>query len=245
VKHILITGANGGIGRALCEEFSGAGSKVLATDVHPSADVKCDHYLSLDLAAFVDDEAIREGFRQELVELLNDGRLSALVNNAALQVLNPFERVSGEDLRKTLDVNVVAPFLLIQLCLPWLERANGSVVNIGSIHARATKPGFSAYATSKTALTGLTQALAVELGSRVRVNAIQPAAVATAMLRAGFADSPDALETLEHYHPVGHIATPKEVARVARFLASADASFMNGAVVDVTGGIHCRLYDPN
>ena len=149
-----------------------------------------------------------------------------------------------QDWHDTLDVNLLAPFLLTQALLNNLERGNGSVVNISSVHARATKPGFVCYATSKAALAGLTRALAVDLGSRVRVNSINPAAVITPMLLEGFKGRDDQYAELAKMHPLGRIAEPSEIAQMAVFLASNKASFISGTAFNVDGGILSRLHDP-
>jgi NAD(P)-dependent dehydrogenase (short-subunit alcohol dehydrogenase family) len=143
-----------------------------------------------------------------------------------------------------LNVNLVAPFLLVQALLQELENANGSVINIASIHAQVTKPEFVCYATSKTALVGLTRSMAVDLGGRVRINSICPAAVSTPMLMAGFEGKDDRFKELSRMHPLGRIGTPDEIAQVALFLASPAASFITGAAINVDGGIGSRLHDP-
>jgi NAD(P)-dependent dehydrogenase (short-subunit alcohol dehydrogenase family) len=243
--YALITGANGGIGRALCEAFAAAGHAVVATDRQPRAQVACSHYLQLDLVAFVRDETTARGFASALDSCLGRAPLAVLVNNAAVQILAPTAELSGADFVTSMDVNVTAPFLLTQLCLSRLRESSGAVVNIGSIHARQTKPGFVAYATSKTALAGLTRALAVDLGATVRVNAIEPAAIGTDMLLAGFEGNPDGCQALRDYHPIGRIGEPADVARAALFLASSENGFIHGATLDLSGGIHARLHDPD
>jgi NAD(P)-dependent dehydrogenase (short-subunit alcohol dehydrogenase family) len=140
--------------------------------------------------------------------------------------------------------HVIAPFLLAQGLLPCLEADSGSVINIASVHAHATKPGFVCYATSKAALVGLTKAMAVDLGPRGRVNAICPAATATPMLQAGFADNPTAFAQLSSMHPRGRIARPAEIADLAFFLASNQADFLTGTSIYADGGISTRLHDP-
>jgi NAD(P)-dependent dehydrogenase (short-subunit alcohol dehydrogenase family) len=243
VRQALITGAAGGIGQALCLAFRRAGYRVIASDLkQPAGDY--DAYLSGDLASLVREPRSRADFLRELREGLGGDGLHALVNNAAVQVVKPAEALRVEDWHLSLDTNVVAPFLLIRELLPELRRARGSVVNISSVHARLTKPGFACYATSKAALNGLTRSLAVELGGQVRINAVNPAATATPMLREGFEGREQAFEELAGMHPVGRVAEPAEVARAALFLASDDASFMNGATLDVDGGIGARLHDP-
>ena len=240
----LITGATGGIGRALCEEFKRAGYRVIATDKIQVEGVNCDQFIEVDLIKLIRDGTCLDAFIKKL-QLTDDEGLSVLVNNAAIQILNTTEAVSIHDWDNTLDVNLLAPFFLTQSLLPYLEKAKGSVINIGSVHAQATKPGFACYATSKAALAGLTRALAVDLGGRVRVNAINPAAVATPMLLEGFKGKDALYAQLSDMHPVGRIANPDEIASVASFLASNKAVFITGTSIDVDGGILSRLHDPD
>lgn len=241
-KVVLITGAAGGIGQALCREFKKNGYLVIATDrVEPSG-LGCDRFVKTDLQSLCRDEGSLQKFVAE-VEIPETG-LTVLVNNAAVQILNRTPEISRQNWYDTLDVNLLAPFLLTQAFLPVLEKAGGSVINIASVHAVATKPGFVCYATSKAALVGLTRALAVDLEGRVRVNAVNPAAVATPMLREGFRGREERLATLAGMHPIGRIAEPEEVARAVAFLSSSEASFITGATLNVDGGILSRLHDP-
>jgi NAD(P)-dependent dehydrogenase (short-subunit alcohol dehydrogenase family) len=113
------------------------------------------------------------------------------------------------------------------------------------VHAKATKPGIVCYATSKAALAGLTRSLAVDLGARIRVNSVNPAAVNTPMLVDGFRNGPEKLQLFARMHPLDRIAEPSEVANVVLFLASDRAAFMSGASIDVDGGIMARLHDPD
>jgi NAD(P)-dependent dehydrogenase (short-subunit alcohol dehydrogenase family) len=244
VKTALVTGAEGGIGSALTTAFMQDEYRVIGLDRHEVATCDCDEYVQCDLERCANDEGYLTDKTAEIDSLLGDSGLHALVNNAAVQVLKPTESAASADWQKVLNVNVVAPFLLIRNFLSRMESVGGSVVNIASIHAHLTKPGFAIYATSKSALAGLTRALAVDVGPRVRVNAIAPAATATPMLLEGFEQAPELLDELGAAHPLGRIAQPSEVANVAVFLASAEASFINGAVVAVDGGIGGRLHDP-
>jgi NAD(P)-dependent dehydrogenase (short-subunit alcohol dehydrogenase family) len=240
---VLITGSAGGIGQALVKAFAAEGYYVIGLDRDVSPGV--DHSVNLDLARLVADESVAKSLGEWLESALDGRPLRALVNNAAVQRLSPVESLTIADFRATLDVNLVAAFALVKLCLPWLEATGGSVINVGSIHARLTKSNFTAYATSKGALETLTRALAVELGARVRVNAVSPAAVETSMLLAGFEGANDTYDNLFAHHPTGRIARPEEVAELALYLAGDRATFVNGAVVDIDGGIGGRLHDPD
>ncbi len=245
-RSVLITGAAGGIGQALCREFRAAGWHVLGTDL-TRGESPMDGFLPLDLVQFKHSAAVRTAFARQVRKLARAAHapLAALINNAAIQRLNRTEKVTVVDWDLTLAVNLVTPFLLAQAFLPDLERARGAVVNVASIHERLTKPEFVVYATSKAALAGLTRALAVDLGGRVRVNAINPAAISTPMMEAGFAAKPkSARRALNQYHPVGRIGQPEEVARLAVFLAGDIGPFLTGSVIGLDGAIASRLHDP-
>ncbi len=243
MKTALITGAAGGIGRALCLAFRRAGYRVVGTDLKTPPD-EVDLFISADLEAMVRDERNEAQILGEIRAGLEGERLDVLVNNAALQIVKSSDQLDVRDWQRTMDTNLIAPFALIRGLLPQLKRARGSVINIASVHSRLTKPGFVAYATSKHALVGLTKSMAVDLAGAVRVNCINPAATATPMLVAGFEGREEALEDLASMHPSGRIAEPVEVARAAVFLASEAASFINGAALDVDGAIGARLHDP-
>lgn len=236
-RAAVITGHAGAIGAALCRAFRAKGWHVIGVDRRPSAGT-ADREIVAELS-----QPSLEDLVAEIRATLGAGPLHALVNNAAHQVVKPVEALALADWQETLAVNLLAPWQLIRGLLDPLARGRGCVLNIASIHGRLTKPGFVAYATSKAALEGLTRALAVELGGRVRVNAIAPAAVDTPMLQAGFADA-SARDALAAMHPAGRIALPEEIAQAAAFLASDEAAFITGTVLGIDGGIGARLHDP-
>lgn len=246
---VLVTGANGKVGRALCEVFSQADCCVIATDqMAKVADLNADAFFQIALENFVQKEPLRRQFRDDVVEFLQERgvKLKGLVNNAAVQVLDHVGDLQLEQFEHTMRVNVSAPLMLTQLFLQELVTEKGAVVNIGSIHAKATKERFVSYATSKAALRGLTQAMAVDLGpSGITVNVIEPAALDTEMLREGFADNLEGLTALKRYHPIGRIGEAAEVAKLAHFLVSGECGFLTGAVIPLDGAIGARLHDPD
>lgn len=243
-KTVLVTGANGAIGQALCGEFKGAGWRVIASDQDEEAAFSVDDYISIELKRFCNDFEYQKKVGSMLLMELPDNSLDALINNAAVQVIAPVEELTMEDWTSTLDVNLTAPFFLIKMLFSNLQKSKGSVINIASIHAGLTKPNFTAYATSKAALVGLTRSLAVELGSRVRVNAICPAAISTPMLKSGVDGSSQGLAKLASFHPSGCIGLPEDVAELALYLAASNNKFLNGAVIGLDGGITSRIHDP-
>lgn len=248
-RFVLVTGAAGGIGGGLLRALSKAGWSVLATD-HPLTESSINHdfcreWIFTDLNSLSRDEDSLSTFRKNVFSITGQTGLSAIVHNAALQRLASFDELKLSDWNDTLNVNLIAPIVISRAFIDSLQANQGSIVHIGSIHSQLTKPGFTAYATSKAAVAGLTRAMAVDLGGRVRVNAIEPAAIATPMLEAGFADNPELRAQLEAFHPTGSIGSPDDVARALLFLLDPANSFINGCVFPLGGGIHSRLHDPS
>jgi NAD(P)-dependent dehydrogenase (short-subunit alcohol dehydrogenase family) len=241
--NVLVTGAAGGIGEAICEVFSQAGYRVIGVD-RLAVEAKPYEMLRFDIGKLGDkDDDSVEAFYAQIEECVG-GEMNALINNAAIQIIRPVENVTVSDWEKTLNTNLLASFWLTQRFLPLLRAARGSVVNIASIHATLTKPGFSMYATSKGALVSLTKALALELAPVIRVNAIIPAATDTPMLRSGFKENPEGFQRLAKYHPMERIARPQEVAQLALYLAGQQAGFITGSAMSIDGGIGACLHDP-
>lgn len=243
-KVALITGAAGGIGHAMADAFIANGYTVLALDIANKPEtLDCHHYIQADLSRYAAEEPYARGINDQIFRLCN-GRLDALINNAATQIIQRVETLTRDDWQRTLNVNLLAPFFLTQALVGVLAEAGGSVVNISSIHARLTKSQFVAYATSKAALSAMTRSMCLEFGQRFRVNAIEPAAIETEMLKQGLVATEGAYEILKDYHPVGRIGSPNEVARATVWLCSNESSFINGACVLVDGGISNALHDP-
>jgi NAD(P)-dependent dehydrogenase (short-subunit alcohol dehydrogenase family) len=240
-RTVIVTGALGGIGSSICKVFKEEGFYVVGIDKRTAT--RLDYYdelLEIDLSKFPN----KKEYRQKCLTLLNSvmENLFVLINNAAVQLLDSFNQISLTDWQHTLDTNLTAPMLLSQWAVPSLERNSGSIINIASIHHQLTKQKFVSYATSKSALVGLTKAMAVDLSGRVRVNAISPGAIETDMLKAGFTGNELAFEELKGLHPSQRIGFPDEVARLALFLAN-DSGFINGANLTLDGGISSVLND--
>ncbi|MEM8770347.1 MAG: SDR family oxidoreductase [Pseudomonadota bacterium] len=244
-RSVLITGRRGGIGQSLAKAFSEDGWNVIGVDRRtPGAGEEDANFINADIGDFARNPQTLLEFRDEVLTMANSHPLAAIINNAAVQHLGELDVLSADAIVESLAVNAVAPMLLAKTFLPELKSSKGSILNIGSVHAQATKPGFSAYATSKAALHGMTRALAVDLGPDVRVNTLAPAATATPMLKAGFEKNEAALKALKNVHPMKRIAETDEIARIALFLVSPDASFLTGATLYADGGVLSRLHDP-
>ena len=138
----------------------------------------------------------------------------------------------------------MAPYIFTSQLASDLEESKGSVINISSVHAKLTKPGFSFYASSKAGLSMLTKSLAIDYGDKFRINCIEPAAIDTRMLRDGFNNDERKINELKGYHPQNRIASPEEIAKLALKITELDVEFLHGSCIDMSGAISSRLHDP-
>lgn len=231
MRRIVITGGTRGIGANLVRRFAAAGDQVcflyekrndLAEQL--SAETGAVGY-QCDVA---DEDRIQVTF-QEI------GPIDVLVNNAGIADYNPINWVSAKAFRRIMDVNVTGVFLCCQAALPgMLERQKGAIVNLSSMWGRVGASCEVAYSASKAAVIGLTKALAKELGpSGIRVNAIAPGVIQTDMVKNV---DPAVLEQLRQETPLERLGCPEDVANAVWYLASEEAGFVTGTVLDVSGG---------
>ncbi|HEV8629207.1 MAG TPA: SDR family NAD(P)-dependent oxidoreductase, partial [Thermoanaerobaculia bacterium] len=165
------------------------------------------------------------------------GRVDVLVNNAALPLTTRFADITGDEWRRALEVNLTAPFLLIQAVLPFMkDQGYGRIVNVSSTAGRMVSTlGGAHYTASKTGLLGLTRAAAKELGRHgITVNAVCPGMIDTELTRESA--SPARLEQLAQGFPVPRLGTALEVADLVCFAASEAAGYITGASLDINGG---------
>lgn len=242
---VLVTGSSGGIGRALVNAFRESAYFVIALD-RLACGVQREGVIEVeaDLERLVVDEFYASQVYEKVMHHTDQAGLTCLINNAAVQILGDVNGVTRETWHRTMNVNLGAPFFLSHLFLDSLITNRGSIVNISSIHASQTKKDFCLYATSKGALSALTRNMSVAIGRDVRVNCIEPAAISTDMLKAGFEGKEKQLAELHALHPIGRIGAPSEIAELAVFLCSEKAKFVQGACIRATGGIDACLLDP-
>ena len=165
------------------------------------------------------------------------GRVDVLVNNAALPLTTRFEQIGVEEWRRALEVNITAPFLLIQAAVPHMKaQGYGRVVNVSSTAGRMVSTlGGAHYTASKTGLLGLTRAAAKELGKYgITVNAVCPGMIDTELTRESA--SSERLASLAQGFPVPRLGTAREVADLICFAASEEAGYITGASLDINGG---------
>lgn len=239
-KVVLITGAARRIGAAIARELHGAGWNVVL-HAHRSYDEVLAlagelNALRPDSAhtdrADLQDEMQLEALAREAESRWQ--RLDALVNNASTFYPTPFGSVTPEQFEDLVGSNLRAPLFLTQSCVAQMQQG-GAVLNIIDVHARRPQRGFAAYTVAKAGLWALTEALALELAPRVRVNGIAPGHMMWPQDEATLDDSQRRFELGRI--PLGRLGGAQEIARAARFLLSEEASYMTGAVVPVDGGL--------
>jgi NAD(P)-dependent dehydrogenase (short-subunit alcohol dehydrogenase family) len=241
-RTLILTGASRGIGHETVKRFSAAGWRVISCSRHAFPkdcpwEMGPEDHIQVDLADLAQVEAAIGRMKERLER--DGGRLDALVNNAAMSPkkgdgsrLNSIETTSG-DWQRVFKVNFYSPIMLARGLVDELARARGCVVNVTSIAGSRVHPfAGAAYATSKAALAALTREMAADFGPLgVRVNAISPGEIDTAIL------SPGTERIIDHI-PMHRLGRPEEVARAIYFLCTEASSYVNGAELHINGGQH-------
>lgn len=231
MRNVLITGGTRGIGAAAVRRFAAAGDRVyfiyekrkdLAEDISRETGAvgyQCD---------VADEEAVKALFE-------TIGAVDVLVNNAGIVDYGPINWVSGETFRRVMDVNVTGMFLCCREALGgMLRQGGGCIVNLTSMWGRVGSSCEVAYSASKGAVIAMTKALAKELGpSGIRVNAVAPGVIQTDMCKNV---DPEIMEQLRQETPLEMLGKAEHVADGIFYLASQEAAFVTGTVLDINGG---------
>jgi len=239
-KAAIVTGAGSGIGRCIAETFAREGARVCVLDVDAgAAHAVADEIGTSALALGCDVTRAAEIDAAVRSTLAAFGRLDILVNNAGTAHVNkPVTEISEEELDRVIAVNVKGLFLFSQAMVPVMRAGGGgAIINIGSTAGLRPRPGLSAYNATKGAVHTLTQTLAVELApDKIRVCAIAPVATETPLLPTFLGPAPGMRQKFEATVPLGRLARPQDIANAALFLASDDAAFVTGNIMEVDGG---------
>jgi len=248
-KKAVITGGSEGIGFGIAKAFARTGADLLliARDAEKlgkaSAELISYGVNVKTLSADLSDPSAFEKISGQILSEWNE--IDILVNNAGIARFNVFSEVSESEFDLQLNLNVKAPYLLTQRLLPALERVKGCIINISSYFARRMLPGrpSTVYSLTKGAINSFTKALAYELGTKgVRVNAIAPGTVNTPLVqknisrlseeeRGGFQ------EAIKTIYPLGRIGEPDDLGGIAVYLASDEAKWVTGSIMNIDGGL--------
>jgi NAD(P)-dependent dehydrogenase (short-subunit alcohol dehydrogenase family) len=223
-KTVLVTGGAQGIGRGIARRLAAQGWQVAVADLQRSSDF---FFVRTNVAS---EPAVRACVRAVVKRF---GRLDALINNAGLADphAGPLDKLALREWNRRLGVNLTGPFLMAKHCVPHLRRARGAIVNIASSRALQSEPDTEPYAASKAGLVGLTHALAISLGPRVRVNCVSPGWIAHKPVR-----------RKDHaQHPVGRVGRDEDIAALVGFLISDQAGFITGQNFVVDGGMTKKM----
>lgn len=235
-KAAIVTGAASGIGAAIATAMIAEGASVLLVDRDGARLASVAGRLGGRARVFevdVTDDAAAAAMVESCLDAF--GQLDVIVNCAGVLETGPAESVTRAAYDRLMGINVKAPYFIVQAAIPHL-RPGGSVVLVASGNAALASPGGSLYATSKGALVSMTRGLAADLSAKgVRVNCISPGPIETPLLDAALAD-PDVTAAITGGVPAGRLGRPEEVAAVAVFLASEEASYVYGANFAVDGG---------
>ncbi len=234
-KTAVITGGRQGIGRAIVDAFVSEGARVLTCGRGPRPDNLPDSifWKTVDISNREDVENLKQ-----LVET-DFKSLSILVNNAGVQIEKTVLDTTDEDWNKLMDVNAKGVFMACRSLIPIMDKG-GSIINIGSISADTADPGLAIYNASKAFVHALTRSIAVDHGPAIRCNAISPGWIITDMADAAFAIAKDpaaARKDALARHPSGRLGQPEDVAKLAIWLGSDDASFATGQCYTLDGGM--------
>jgi meso-butanediol dehydrogenase / (S,S)-butanediol dehydrogenase / diacetyl reductase len=234
---IFITGSSGEIGVSICKNLLKNGFTVVGLDIKKN-NIRSKNYvhLNVDLKKFVNNEIYYNKIKNSINKILENNKLKALINCAAIQKLSKFENLKLQDLKTTFDINFFSIVKIFKLVIRYMKKNHGIFINISSIHSQSTKKNFFSYSSSKAALTSFTKSMSLEFGRYISSIAIEPGAIKTKMLSAGFKNKKD-LKNLKKIIPTNKIATPSDISDLVITLIEKDIRYLNGSVIDISGGI--------
>jgi 3-oxoacyl-[acyl-carrier protein] reductase len=241
-KTALVTGAASGFGREIARRFAREGAKVAIVDLNGEGASAVAAEIGDAAIAITCDVAKAEDVKNAVRATIDAfGRLDIAINNAGWSHRNqPLLDVDQETFQRVFDVNVLSIFHMTKAAVPhWREIGGGVMINIGSTAGIRPRPGLTWYNASKGAANLMTKSLAVELApDKIRVCGLAPVMGATALLETfmGMPDTPENRAKFIATIPLGRLSEPRDIANAALFLASDEADFLTGVVLEVDGG---------
>jgi len=248
-RVVLVTGGGYGIGRGIVQEFANHHEAVVIADLNDERGFFLESSIRVSggQALFVHTDVRVEAQIKALMErsIATFGRIDVLCNNAGIERYRRPEEYTLDEWNDISETNLRGAFLCTKYAHPFLKERGGCIIHISSVQAFANEGRISAYAATKAGLLGLTRSMALDFAAEgIRVNAICPGAIQTGMMEAfleSVADPEEAVQTIGRSIPLGRVGQPADIAKVAYFLASPDASYVTGAALVVDGGLLSRL----
>jgi NAD(P)-dependent dehydrogenase (short-subunit alcohol dehydrogenase family) len=244
-KVAIVTGGAKGIGGATAQAFLHEGASVAVLDLDTRTPAFLDNlpqrsmYVETDVSKGTEVASAIKAVAERF------GGIDVLVNNAGIQRYNAIADLPEEEWDFVLGVNLKSAFLCSKFAIPEMKkRGRGVIVNMASVQAFVTQQNVAAYATSKTAILGLTRSIAVDYAPAIRCVAVCPGTVDTPMLRDAIRLSPNPEQVLQEcieMHPLGRIATPDEIANLILYLCSDRAGFITGQYFRIDGGLGLEI----
>ena len=241
-KTALVTGAASGFGKGIAEAFVREGARVAVVDLNADGARAVAAELGPNAIAITCDVSRAEDVNRAVAEThAAFGRLDIVVNNAGWTNPNrPLMETDEATFRKIYDINVLSIFHMTKACVPiWRAAGGGVMINIGSTAGIRPRPGLTWYNSSKGAVNLMSRSLAAELApDNIRVNCIAPVMGATGLLEQfmGVPDNPENRARFIATIPLGRMSTARDIANAALYLASDEADFITGVVLEVDGG---------
>jgi len=235
-KVVLITGASGGIGKTIAKKFAEAQAKIALNDIAEAQEALKSFSQEIGGKYFLADVSKLEEVEKMVQDIQKEfGRLDVLVNNAGITQDRTLAKMTKEEWQKVIDIDLTGVFNCSKAALPLIIANQGKIVNISSLVGQRGNFGQTNYAAAKAGIIGFTKALSKEVGRfGVTVNAIAPGFIETRLTENL---PPELKETIKKFTPLGRFGKPEEVASLVFFLASQEANFITGTVVNIDGGL--------
>ncbi len=243
-KNIIVTGGAQGIGKIVSKELLKNGYSVSVFEIDEEAiDELKDETQSDNIAFFKTDVSDEKDVQKSILASVEKfGNIYSLINNAAIHINKPIDKLSYEEWNHTISVNLSGAFLCSKYAVPHLKKTKGSIINMSSTRAFQSEPNTEAYSASKGGIFSLTHALAMSLGPEIRVNSISPGWIDVSGIRKK-TKAREYKQTHEDktQHPVGRVGTAKDISNMILFLFNPENSFITGQNFVIDGGMSRKM----